>query len=224
MTTITKSTKSAKSTSNAVKEEKNMKKNNTTTVNATTNNYNTNIKEETTMNENISNITRTNNHKSTVEIISEVNDMGVKLEYLAIDGVKIGTMGYTSPRDKELAIKFVQKIVDNSDKTGYALYNEIMQTCMTGAAMTEEGIDAKESAEDVVDGVPVIINYRNCKIYMGLNDSLKELANLDDLNCALPKEAVQTLLKERAAHAIADMRKRDDDDYWEDDEEDEYWD
>lgn len=183
-----------------------------TTKNNTT--ANTSAVEKENKMKNISNITKTvTAPKTTVELIQETNAAGVTLEYLAIDGVKIGTMGYTSQKDKEAAIKFVQRIVDNSQNTGYALYNEIMQTCMTGAAMTEEGIEAKDSEEIEIDDVPVIINYEAQKAYIGINNSLEAIADLEDLDCDLPAEAVKALLIERSKTAIAEMKKAQEEKY-----------
>lgn len=181
-------------------------KNNTTNTSA--------VEKENKEMKNISNITKTvTAPKTTVELIQETNAAGVTLEYLAIDGVKIGTMGYTSQKDKEAAIKFVQRIVDNSQNTGYALYNEIMQTCMTGAAMTEEGIEAKDSEEVEIDGVPIIINYEAQKAYIGINNSLEAIADLADLDCDLPAEAVKALLVERCKTALAEMKKAQEEEY-----------
>lgn len=185
----------------------------TYTKNTTINNTTAKEAKENKM-KNISNITKTvTAPKTTVELIQETNAAGVTLEYLAIDGVKIGTMGYTSQKDKEAAIKFVQRIVDNSQNTGYALYNEIMQTCMTGAAMTEEGIEAKDSEEIEIDDVPVIINYEAQKAYIGINNSLEAIADLEDLDCDLPAEAVKALLVERSKTAIAEMKKTQEKEY-----------
>lgn len=184
-----------------------------TTKNSTTINNTSAVEKENKM-KNISNITKTvTAPKTTVQLIQETNAAGVTLEYLAIDGVKIGTMGYTSQKDKEAAIKFVQRIVDNSQNTGYALYNEIMQTCMTGAAMTEEGIEAKDSEEIEIDDVPVIINYEAQKAYIGINNSLEAIADLEDLDCDLPAEAVKALLVERSKTAIAEMKKAQEEEY-----------
>lgn len=184
----------------------------TNTKNNTT--ANTSAVEKENKMKNISNITKTvTAPKTTVELIQETNAAGVTLEYLAIDGVKIGTMGYTSQKDKEAAIKFVQRIVDNSQNTGYALYNEIMQTCMTGAAMTEEGIEAKDSEEIEIDDVPIIINYEAQKAYIGIDKFLEAIADLEDLDCDLPAEAVKALLVERSKTAIAEMKKAQEEEY-----------
>ena len=180
--------------------------NNSKNINNTTKNNNTTAVEKENKMNNISNITKNvPAKKTTVEIIAETNRDGVTLEYLAIDGVKIGTMGYTSQSDKEAAIRFIQRIVDNSDNTGYALYNEIMQACMTGAAMTEEGIEAYDSEEVEIDGVPIIINYQAQKAYVGVNMELEAIADLEDLDCKLPAEAVKALLVERCKTKIAEM-------------------
>jgi len=202
--------------------EKNI--NNTTNTNITKKNA-VEGKEERTM-ENIANITKTViAPKTTVELIRETNAAGVTLEYLAIDGVKIGTMGYTSQKDREAAIKFVQRIVDNSQNTGYALYSEIMEACMTGAAMTEEGIEAKDSEEIEIEGVPVIINYAVQKAYIGVDKSLEVIADLEDLDVELPEVAVKALLEERAKTRIKEMLEEattEYGDYYDDEDEDYY--
>ena len=175
--------------------------------NTTINNITAKEEKENKMN-NIANITKTvTAPKTTVELIKETNAAGVQLEYLAIDGVKIGTMGYTSQKDREAAIKFIQRIVDNSQNTGYALYMEIMNACMTGAAMTEEGIEAKDSEELEIEGVPVIINYEVQKAYIGVNKSLEAVADLEDLDAELPEVAVKALLVERAKTRIKEMQE-----------------
>lgn len=199
--------------------------NNSKNINNTTKNNTVNEEKEI---KNMSNITKNvPAKKTTVEIIAETNRDGVTLEYLAIDGVKIGTMGYTSQADKEAAIRFIQRIVDNSDNTGYALYNEIMMACMTGAAMTEEGIEAYDSEEVEIDGVPIIINYQAQKAYIGINTELEAIADLEDLDCKLPAEAVKALLVERCktwiatkkAEAEAALEEYD----WNEEEDDEYY-
>lgn len=157
--------------------------------------------------------------KTTVQLVAETNKDGVTLEYLAIDGVKIGTMGYCNQKDKEAALRFVQRIVDNSDNEGYALYAEIMNACMTGAAMTEEGIEAKSSEEVEIDGIPIIINYEVQKAYIGIKTDLKALADLEDLDCEMPPEAVKALLVERCKTKIAEMMAEEED-YDDDDDED----
>ena len=161
--------------------------------------------------------------KTTVQLIAETNRDGVTMERISIDGVKIGTMGYTSQKDKEAALRLIQRVVDNSENTGYALYSEIMNTCMTGAALQDEGIEARTSEEVEIDGVPVIINYEAEKAYIGVNLELKAIADLEDLDCALPPEAVKALLVERSKTKIAEMKAEaeEEPDYYED-EYDEY--
>lgn len=146
--------------------------------------------------------------KTTVELVAETNRDGVTMEYISIDGVKIGTMGYTSQKDKDAALRLIQRVVDNSENTGYALYREIMETCMTGAAMMEEGIQAAESEEVEIEGVPIIINYEVQKAYIGVNQELKVIADLEDLDAELPDVAVKALLVERAKTYIKDMLER----------------
>lgn len=162
----------------------------------------------------MANIQKTNTRKSTVELVAGINANGTKMEFIAIDGVKIGTMGYSSQKDKEAALKVIQSVVDNSDKTGPALYSEIIDACMVASAMTEEGIEAKDSEEVEVDGVSIIINYETNKAYIaGSGLELKPIADLDDLDYKLPTEAVKALLVERVKVAFLEGGEEDD---WED--------
>lgn len=189
----------------------------------TNTNTNTNNKGENTMKtNNYANITRTETpRKNTVEIIRELKNDGTTLEFIAINDVKIGTMGYTSPEDRQKAIDFIQKIVDNSTKTGNALYREIMETCMTGAALTEKELDPADSEEDEIDGVPVIINYKEKKLFIGVNAELVEITDLEDLTCELPNEAIKALLIERGKNSIKNYLPTLEDDY---EDEEENWD
>ena len=84
---------------------------------------------------------------------------------------------------------------------------EIMNACMTGAAMTEEGIEAKDSEELEIEGIPVIINYEVQKAYIGVNKSLEAVASLEDLDTELPEVAVKALLVERAKARIKEMQE-----------------
>lgn len=146
--------------------------------------------------------------KTTVELIADTTRDGVTMEWISIDGVKIGTMGYANKKDKEAALRLIQRVVDNSENTGYDLYMEIMNTCMTGAAMTEEGVSALESEEIEVEGVPVIINYEAQKAYIGINNTLEVVASLEDLdNDEIPEVAVKALLVERAKARIKEMQE-----------------
>ena len=160
-------------------------------------NMNMNVNAKSTKEGTMTNITKT--VKNTVEVVRDINATGTALEYLAINGEKIAVMGYRNEADKAAAIAAVQAIVNNSDKKGYALYMEIANTLMTGAALTEEGVEAKNSEEVEIEGVPLIVNYETAKIYIGINGSLEPIADLEDMEGVdLPEQAIKALLSERA--------------------------
>ena len=140
------------------------------------------------------NITRSN--RPLVEIVTEAR-MGQTFEFLCIDGIKVGVAGYSNPKDKETAIKFIQDIVNNSDKRGMQLAMEVGNAYRMAAMQGELGVPTNEKPESVeVNGKKMVIMYSNKTIY---NENMtKEIANCKDLP-NMPKEAIKAVLMERAA-------------------------
>lgn len=141
------------------------------------------------------NITKNNTRKSMVEIVKTIRQ-NAEVEILKIDGIECGIMGYANEDDKQAGIAVIQEIVDNSDKQGYALVMEVMQTMLVASRQKEAGIPADAKPEAVkVNGKDMNILYSKKAIYN--SDLTKELANCKDLP-DMPKEAIRAVLIERA--------------------------
>ena len=126
-------------------------------------------------------------NKNAVEIRSELNANGTKVEYIVIDGIKCGIMGSVSEADRAAAIKALNAayVASNGD------IMEMMDKLDTIATIEEKEIEPDEVVE--VCGVEVIISYSKAKLYTMDGD---ELANCEDLP-AMPKEAVKAVLVAR---------------------------
>lgn len=192
-----------------------MNKNNSTNSN-TTNNIN---KEENIMGK--INLISKKANKSTVEIVKGVYNGGTQVEYIVVDGINMGVVGYANDSDKEAAIAAINQVIESTDKHGYELCMEIMNVMKTAAAMQEHGDNPNDTEEVEIDGVPTIINYKTRKAMIGIENSLREIANLDDIKCALPNEGIKALLAERCKTWIAQNvgNNNYEDDY---DEEEDY--
>lgn len=131
-------------------------------------------------------------NKNAVEIRSELKANGTKVEYIVIDGQKIGIMGSVSEADRAVAIKALNAayVASNGD------IMEMMEKLSTIATIEENGIEPDEVVE--VCGVEVILSYSKAKVYTMDGD---EIANCEDLP-AMPKEAVKAVLMARVETAL----------------------
>jgi hypothetical protein len=131
-------------------------------------------------------------NKNAVEIRSELNANGVKVEYIVIDGVKCGIMGSVSEADRAAAIKALNTayVASNGDMI------EMMRKLGTIATIEEKEIEPDEVVN--VCGVEVILSYSKAKAYTMDGD---ELANCEDLP-AMAKEAVKAVLIARVEVAL----------------------
>lgn len=144
------------------------------------------------------NITKNNTRKSMVEIVKSIRQNS-EVEILKIDGIECGIMGYANEADKAAGIAVIQQIVDNSDKRGWALAMEVMQTMLVAGWQKEAGVPADAKPETVkVNGKDMNILYDKKAIYN--SDLTKEIANCEDLP-DMPKEAIKAVLIERAKNA-----------------------
>ena len=134
------------------------------------------------------NINKTNTEKSVVELRKELNENGVTMENIYVDGQKFCCVGYVSEADKEACLKAIQTAVDGSEN----LYDAMMKL-MANANLTDENIEPDE--EVMIDDVPMVISYRNKAIY-DLNG--EEFVNCRELECDLPNEACKTILMQKA--------------------------
>lgn len=155
----------------------------------------------------MTNITKTNNKKSLFEIVTE-NRNGITHEFVCIDGIKLDgtcgalcTLSYLNEEDKNAAIEFIQKIVDNSDKRGWELVFEVARAQQMAAMHQENGVADDKLEEVEVNGETMHISYKKKAIYA--YDATEEVANLNDIEGVdkYPKEAIKTILIERAKNA-----------------------
>ena len=82
----------------------------------------------------------TNNSKKSLNRVALMKENNSNLEFLYIDGIKVGAMGSVSDADREAGIKVIQRIVDNSNKKGMALVMEVMSQVNFEASMNENHI------------------------------------------------------------------------------------
>lgn len=131
-------------------------------------------------------------NKNPVEIRSELNANGVKVEYIIIDGVKCGIMGSVNEADRQAAIKALNAayVASNGD------IMEMMDKLSTIATIEEKKIEPDEVVD--VCGIEVILSYYKAKAYTMDGE---ELANCDDLP-TLQKEAVKAVLMARVETAL----------------------
>lgn len=139
-------------------------------------------------------INSTNNTKNAVEIRSELNANGTKIEYIVVNGQKLGILGTTSEKDKQNAIKAIQTALDASNGNVY----EMMQKLSTIATIEEKDIEPDEMVE--VDGVDIIISYAAKTAY---TIDGEEVANCTDLP-NMPNEAIKAVLIARIEAANAE--------------------
>ena len=157
-----------------------------------------------------------NNKKNTMNRVALMKENNSNLEFLYIDGIKVGAMGSVSDADREAGIKVIQRIVDNSNKKGMALVMEVMSQVNFEASMNENNIQPDEQVK--VENTDCVISYQSKKIY---DMAGKELADASDIGANTPKEAIREILKLRAQaklHKLEDMED-DTEDYEDDDDE-----
>lgn len=128
------------------------------------------------------------NNKSAVEIRSELKANGTKIEYIIINGQKVGILGSTSEADRKKAIETLSKVYTDCNGNIY----EMMQKLREIATLEEKEIEHDEVVK--VRGKDILLSYSKRKAY---NMYGKELANCNDLP-TMPKEAVKALLIAKA--------------------------
>ena len=140
----------------------------------------------------MANINTTNNKKNAVEIYKELGENGTAIEYIVINGQKVGILGSVNEKDRQKAISAIQTALDASDGDIY----EMMQKLSTIATITENDIEPDEMIE--VCDTEIIISYDARAAYTVDGE---EIANCDDLP-SMPYEAVKAVLIARAEVAL----------------------
>ena len=158
-----------------------------------------------------------NNNKKSLNRVQLMKENNSNLEFLYIDGIKVGAMGSVSEADREAGIAAIQRIVNNSDKKGMALVMEVMSQVNFEASMNENNIIPDEMVK--IEDEDCVISYQSKKIY---DMAGKELADTSDMEDNIPKEAIREILKLRALAKIHELNAEAETDLdYEDDYEDE---
>lgn len=164
------------------------------------------------------------NTKKSLNRVQLMKENNTNMEFLYIDGIKCGCMGSVNDRDREAGLAVIQRIVDNSNKTGMALVMEVMAQVQFESSMNEKGINPDEVLEVKVDGItyPCVLSYEKKALF---DEAGEEICNTRDIDCELDERALKALLEARAVNAIRNDNESkynncDDEDEDEDDEED----
>ena len=141
------------------------------------------------------------NTKKSLNRVQLMKENNTNLEYLYIDGIKCGCMGSVNDRDREAGLAVIQRIVDNSDKTGMALVMEVMAQVQFESSMNEKEINPDEVLEVKVNGItyPCVLSYEKKALFDEAGD---EICNTRDIDCELDERALKALLEARAVNAI----------------------
>ena len=157
-----------------------------------------------------------NNNKKSLNRVQLMKENNSNLEFLYIDGIKVGAMGSVSEADREAGLAVIQRIVNNSDKKGMALVMEVMSQVNFEASMNENNIQPDEQVR--IEDEDCVISYQSKKIY---DMAGKELADASDMGDNIPKEAIREILKLRALAKIHELNAEAETDLdYEDDYED----
>lgn len=155
-----------------------------------------------------------NNNKKSLNRVQLMKENNSNLEFLYIDGIKVGAMGYVSDADREAGVAVIQRIVDNSNKKGLNLVFEVMSQMNFEASMNENHIIPDELVR--IEDEDCVISYQSKKIYdMGG----EELADASDIGDNIPKEAIREILRLRAQTKIRELEEMDDTEDYEDEGE-----
>jgi hypothetical protein len=134
-----------------------------------------------------------NNIKNAVEIRSELNAQGVKIEYIVINGQKVGILGSVNDRDREAALKTLNDayIASGGDLMAMAA------NLNTIAAITENNITPDEMIE--INGVNVIISYEAATAYTLDGEEIVDCKDIPNM----PREGIKALLISRVENLFA---------------------
>ena len=158
-----------------------------------------------------------NNTKKSLNRVHLMKENNSNLEFLYIDGIKVGAMGSVSDADREAGLAVIQHIVNNSDKKGMTLVMEVMSQMNFEASMNENHIIPDEQVR--IEDEDCVISYQSKKIY---DMAGKELADASDMGDNIPKGAIREILKLRALAKIHELNAEAETDLdYEDDYEDE---
>ena len=160
-----------------------------------------------------------NSSKKVLNRVQLMHENNTGLEFLYIDNIRVGCMGSVNDRDREAGLAVIQRIVDNSDKTGMALVMEVMAQVQFESSMNEKEINPDEILEVKVDGItyPCVLSYVKKALF---DEAGEEICNTRDIDCELDERALKALLEARAVNALREDKTHKYDDYKDEDEDD----
>ena len=132
-------------------------------------------------------INTSNTRKNAIELRKKLASNGTELEFIIINGQKVGILGSTSETDKQNAIRALQTALDASGGNIY----EMMEKLNTIATIEENNINPDEVVE--VRGKEFIISYNNKTVYDMDGEAIVNCTDLPDM----PKEAIKAVLVAR---------------------------
>lgn len=158
------------------------------------------------------------NTKKSLNRVQLMRENNSNLEFLYIDNIRVGCMGSVNDRDREAGLTAIQRIVDNSDKTGMALVMEVIAQVQFEASMNEKEINPDEVLEVKVDGItyPCVLSYEKKALF---DEAGEEICNTRDIDCELYERALKALLEARAVNAIRNDNESKYNDYEDEDED-----
>ena len=158
------------------------------------------------------------NTKKSLNRVQLMRENNTGLEFLYIDNIRVGCMGSVNDRDREAGLAVIQRIVDNSDKTGMALVMEVMTQVQFESSMNEKEINPDEVLEVKVDGItyPCVLSYEKKALF---DEAGEEICNTRDIDCELDERALKALLEARAINAIRNDNENKCNDYEDEDED-----
>lgn len=159
------------------------------------------------------------NTKKSLNRVQLMKENNTNMEFLYIDGIKCGCMGSVNDRDLEAGLAVIQRIVDNSDKTGMALVMEVMAQVQFESSMNEKKINPDEVLEVKVNGItyPCVLSYEKKALF---DEAGEEICNARDIDCELDERALKALLEARAVNAIRNDNESKYNDYEDENEDD----
>ena len=159
-----------------------------------------------------------NSSKKVLNRVQLMRENNTGLEFLYIDNIRVGCMGSVNDRDREAGLAVIQRIVDNSDKTGMALVMEVMAQVQFESSMNEKEINPDEVLEVKVDGItyPCVLSYEKKALF---DEAGEEICNTHDIDCELDERALKALLEARAINALRGDLVNKYDDFEDEDEE-----
>ena len=138
-------------------------------------------------------VNSTNTTKNAVEIRKELKANGTTIEYIVVNGQKLGILGAANEKDRQNAMKAIQTALDASDGDIYTM----MAKLNTIATIEEKEIKPDEMIE--VCGEDIIISYEAKAAYTIDGEEIVNCADLPDM----PNEAIKAVLVARVEVALS---------------------